>query len=235
MQQTQLRWRARATGAACLLAATLACGGGSSPTAPTATTPTPAPTPAPPTDRSTLNPIGSSNNVEARTSQVVSNGQPPTKVFDDFVFAAGSTIRRVGWQGIYCVDQANAAAPAPTATGFILSMHPDRGGQPDTGTTLFNVAVPLDQVNQQLDRSQAGLSCGAQNTTWVFYSYSTSLAQPFTAVAGTRYWLSVQATTPSYAVFWGWRDGTADNNSSVQLVNGQLTTYPRDRAYSLAP
>lgn len=211
-----------------------ACGGGgSSPTAPT-----PAPTqvtPPAPTDRSTQNPIGSATNVEARTSQLVGNSQPPTKVFDDFTFAASATIRRVGWQGIYCVERASDTAPAPTATAFVVSIHPDQNGQPNTGSTLVQTTVPVEQTAQALDRTQGNLTCGGTPTTWAFYQYGVTLPEAFTAVAGTKYWLSVQAVTPSYAVFWGWRDGTRDNASSVQLFNGQFTTFPVDRAFSLAP
>jgi hypothetical protein len=41
--------------------------------------------------------------------------------------------------------------------------------------------------------------------------------------------------TPSFDVFWGWRDGTPDNRSSVQSFNGQFTAYAVDRAYALVP
>jgi hypothetical protein len=39
--------------------------------------------------------------------------------------------------------------------------------------------------------------------------------------------------TPSFQTFWGWRDGTPDNRSSLLVANGIPTTYPVDRAYSL--
>ena len=217
---------------AVVMATLVACGGSKSPNNPS---PTPAPTPAPaPTSRTTQNPLGSSTNVEARTSQVATNGAS-AQVFDDFTFTGGANIRSVAWQGIYCAEVANGAAPAPTATGFIVSFYADQSGRPNTATPLHQTTFPLGQVAETLDRTQASLNCGTTPTTWSFYSYSVTLPTAFGAAAGTRYWVSVQAMTPTTAVFWGWRDGTPDNRTSLQLFQGNFTTFAVDRAYSLAP
>jgi hypothetical protein len=229
------RRRARSLCALLLAATSLtACGGDKNPTAPT-----PAPTPPPaPTSRTTQNPLGSATNVEARTSQVIPQTGPnvPTaQVFDDFTFTAGANIRTVAWQGIYCVATANAPAPAPTASAFVVTFYADQSGQPNLQSPLFSTTVPIAQANETLDRTQANLNCGTTPTTWAFYSYSTTLPSAFGAAPNTRYWLSVQAVTPSFQTFWGWRDGTPDNRTSLQLVNGNIVTWPVDRAYSLAP
>jgi hypothetical protein len=77
---------------------------------------------------------------------------------------------------------------------------------------------PAAQAGQTFEKNVSGLTCGtAANTTWPFSLYSATLSSPFTAEAGTKYWLSIQATTPSYAVYFGWRDGTVYNNLSLQL------------------
>jgi hypothetical protein len=186
--------------------------------------------------RSTIVPLTTSGYVEARTSQIVSNGAAPSQVFDDFRFTAGATIRTVSWQGIYCVQQANAGAPAPTATAFTVSFYADAGGRPNTAAPLLTATYALAQTAQTFEKNQGGLTCGtAANTTWPFYKYSVALSTPFTAAANTKYWLSVQASTPSYDVYWGWRDGTVDNSSSLQLFQGTYTTFAIDRAYSLVP
>jgi hypothetical protein len=213
------------------MAGMIACGGDKSPTQPT---PTPPPPPAP-TNRSTQNPIGSSSNVEARTSQIVNLPNAAiAQVFDDFAFTGGANIRTVSWQGIYCVQTANAPAPAPTATGFVISFYADQSGQPNRQAPLFSTTVPLAQAAETLDRTQANLNCGTIPTTWAFYSYSATLPNTFGAEPNTRYWVSVQAMTPSFATFWGWRDGTPDNRLSLQLDNGTIHTFPVDRAYALA-
>ncbi len=190
----------------------------------------------PSTGRSTIVPATTSGYVEARTSQIVSNGAAPAEVFDDFTLTGPATIRTVGWQGIYCVQTPNAAAPAPTATAFKVSFYPDLAGRPNVAAPVQTATYTLAQTAQTFDKNVSGLTCGtATGTTWPFYSYSVTLATPFVAAAGTKYWISVQAFTPSYDVYWGWRDGTPDNNSSLQLFQGTYTTYGFDRAYSLKP
>ncbi len=203
------------------------CKGKKSPTEPTV---------IPTTSRTTVVPQTSSGYVEARTSQIVSNGAPPGQVFDDFTLTGASTIRTVGWQGIYCVQTAGAGAPAPTATSFRVSFYTDASGRPNLTTPVQSSTYTLAQTGQTFEKNQSGLTCGtAANTTWPFYRYSVTLATPFVAAPNTKYWVSVQALTPSYDVYWGWRDGTPDNNSSLQLFQGTYTTYAIDRAYSLTP
>ncbi|MEJ7810101.1 MAG: hypothetical protein WKG32_06740 [Gemmatimonadaceae bacterium] len=181
-------------------------------------------------------PTATSGFVEARTSQIVTDGSPPSQVFDDFTLSTGVTVRTVGWQGIYCVQQVNAPAPTPTATSFTVSFYSDVSGRPNTATPLQRATYTVAQAGQVFEKNVSGLTCGtAANTTWPFYRYSVTLATPFTATAGTKYWISIQATTPSYAVYFGWRDGTVDNRLSLQLFQNVYTTYNVDRAYSLAP
>lgn len=187
-----------------------------------------------PTGRSTIVATSTAGFVEARTSQIVTNGALPATTFDDFSLATATTIRTVGWQGIYCVQQPNAAAPSPTAITFTVRIYTDVSGRPNVATPVLAATFPLAQVGQTFDKTVSGLLCGtAANTTWPFYRYSVTLPTAFVAAANTRYWISVQATTPSYDVFWGWRDGTPDNNLSLQLFNGAFTTFAVDRAYSL--
>ncbi len=190
----------------------------------------------PTTSRSTVVPTTTSGYVEARTSQIVSNGAGPSQVFDDFTLTGATTIRTVGWQGIYCVQQPNAAAPAPTATAFTVSFYSDVSGRPNTAAPIQTSTYTLAQTAQTFDKNVSGLTCGtAANTTWPFYRYSVTLTTPFVVTPNTKYWVSVQARTPSYDVYWGWRDGTVDNSLSLQLFNGTYTTFPIDRAYSLTP
>lgn len=182
-----------------------------------------------------LNPA-SSTVFEARTSQIVTNGALPAQLFDDVTFTGATTIRTVQWQGVYCVQAANAAAPSPTATSFVLGIYPDASGRPNTAAPIQTATLTLAQANQVFDKNVGNATCGtASNVTYAFYNYSATLPTAFTATAGVKYWISVQAVTPSYAVYWGWRNGVADNNLSIQLFDGTWTTYPVDRAYALNP
>lgn len=188
------------------------------------------------TSRSGLVPVTSAGYVEARTSQIVSNGALPGQVFDDFKFTGSGTITTAQWQGIYCVQTAGSAAPAPTATAFKVSFYADSSGYPKLGTPLASATYPLAQTGQTFEKNQGSLTCGtAANTNWSFYKYTVTLSAPFAVVANTKYWFSVQALTPSYDVYFGWRDGLVDNSSSLQLFNGAYTPYTFDRAFSLTP
>ena len=183
---------------------------------------------------STIVPPTTSGYVEARTSQIVTDGSGPSQVFDDFTFDESVTIHQVDWQGIYCVQTPGAGAPAPTASSFTISIYPDQAGRPNLAAPAHTSTYSVAQTDQTFEKNVSGLTCGtAANTTWPFYLYSVTLSSPFTAAAGTKYWLSIQATTPSYAVYFGWRDGRVYNNLSLQLFDGTYTTYDIDRAYSL--
>jgi hypothetical protein len=205
------------------------CGGNdSSPTT------TPTPTPPAPTPRSTQNPTGSTANWDAQTSQTGS-GASSVQVFDDFTFTTATTVRSVAWQGIYCRKTVNAPESQPTATAFVVAFHADQNGQPVTTGALQTASFPVAQVAQTRDTAFPGRCGTADPTTYVSYGYGLTLPTPFAAAANTRYWFSVQATTPNFDVYWGWRNGTSDNNRSLQLFQGAFTTFNLDRAFSLNP
>jgi hypothetical protein len=186
-----------------------------------------------PTSVTTLNPTGSSINLEARTSHT-RVGTPDITMFDDFLFTGGSSLQDVAWQGIYCRAVLDAPAPVPVATGFTVSFHADIAGVPDTTAALQSETFTLAQVGETFDQNLQ-TTCGTTPTTWGFYDYSVTLSNPFVAAPGTRYWLSVVAHLPATDLFWGWRRGTTAVGGSLQLMQGQWTTYPADRAFSLAP
>lgn len=218
--------------AAAALAATLAaCGAGGGGEA---AAPAPSPPSPPPAPFSTLQPVGGGTSIEARTSQAPTNGSAPSEVLDEFSLASAASITTLRWQGIYCTAVDNAPAPAATASAFVVSIYADAAGSPNLATPLLRQTYPIANTGQTLTRNWSGLTCtGGNNTTWAVYDYSITLPSAFAAAAGTRYWLSVQAVTPSYDVYWGWRDGRLDNNYSLQCFQGTCTSYTVDRAFAL--
>jgi hypothetical protein len=198
----------------------------------------PAPAAPPPPVINTGNGNGSQLNLDARTS-MRTPANSGTLMFDDFVSQTAATIVRVTWQGIYCAEVLNQAAPAATATGFQVAFFPDAGGNPNTASPIQSVIYPIGRTGENRD-FDAQANCGATPTGWSFYNYSVTLDTPFAAAAGVRYWLSVQAQVnyvqagnPGF-IFWGWRNGLSSNNRSVQISStGALTEFPIDRAYSL--
>ena len=210
-----------------------ACKGDKS-TGPHTTPPPPPPPPPAAAPHETTVPTTNPGFVEARTSQIVTDGSPPSQVFDDFTIAATRAFTTVSWQGIYCVQQQNAAAPQPTASAFTISFYSDASGRPNLNAPLHKSTYTVAQSEQTFEKTVTGLTCGtAPNTTWPFYKYQVTLPTAFTAIGGTKYWISIQATTPSYAVYFGWRDGLPHNNSSLHLFQGVYTSHNVDRAYSL--
>jgi hypothetical protein len=230
--------RASITALALTLAACGSSNNSPSPVPAPAPAPTPAPSPAPtpaptPPPFTTLQPAGSTA-IEARTSMRPTNSAPPAVVYDDFTLASATTVSSVRWQGIYCVNQTNAPVPAPTASSFVIRFWADAGGAPNTTAALQTTTVAVADAGQALERTQGGLECTpAQNTTWGIYNYSATLPSSFSFAAGTRYWVSIEAVTPSYDVYWGWRDGIRNNGNSIQIFQGSTTTYTVDRAFEL--
>jgi len=214
------------------IAATLAaCGGNNDDEA--AAAPPPAPAAA---LRTSLNATGGNTGIEARTSQAPTNGAAPSTVYDDFRLTTASTIASVTWQGVYCVQANGSPAPAATASQFVVAIYADNAGRPNIAAPLAQTTVTAAAANQTFERNYAGVTCGtATNTTWSLYDYRVSLPTPLAVAANTTYWVSVQAISPSYDVYWGWRAGIADNNMSLSRFQGVYDTYTLDRAYSLRP
>ena len=68
------------------------------------------------------------------------------------------------------------------------------------------------------------------------YQYGMDLSLPFQALAGTTYWLSIQATL-DYPPQWGWYQGKGGDGVAYQdYLFGKTTTgsIPTNLAFSLA-
>jgi len=184
----------------------------------------------------TGNPAGSRTNMDARTS-METPATSGTLRFDDFTPTQTTTITRVTWQGIYCAEVLNRVSPPATAEAFEVSFYRDAGNNPDRNTSLQTTVVPIANTAQTLDFTHNGRCGSAEPSGISVYSYSVTLGTPFMAQAGTRYWFSVQARVPYVQannpdfIFWGWRNGLASNNRSVQVsAAGAMTDFPTDPA-----
>jgi len=198
---------------------------------------TPTPTPTPPVFN-TSNPTGSTANLDARTS-MKTPANSGIFMYDDFVSAEAATITKVTWQGIYCAEVLNRAAPAATATDFEIGFYPDSGNNPNRTAPIQTTVYPVARVAETRGTDRV-LNCGAISTGWSFYDYSVTLDTPFQAAAGVRYWLSIQARVPYLQannndfIYWGWRNGVQNNARSIQAsATGVITEHALDRAYSL--
>jgi hypothetical protein len=205
------------------------------------TAPSPQPTVTGPVVN-TANPNGSAANWEARTSMRTPNTGTGFQLFDDFGPTTSTTITKVSWQGIYCVESPNLPPPAPTAQSFVVGFYGESSNYPNQASPLSVSTYPLARVAETVDQQPISGNCGTTATGISLYNYTVTLDTPFAVTAGSRYWFSVMAVVdytqqgnPSF-VFWGWRNGVVNNNRSVLVdPSGNFTTYALDRAYTLTP
>jgi hypothetical protein len=170
----------------------------------------------------------------AQTSQRLASGSS-IQMSDDFVLSAAASLEHVEWSGIYCVTTVGAPAPSPTATAFTVGFYPDLGNAPDLANPISVATYPMSRVAQTHVHTVPNGLCGTASPTAIpFYRYALTLNTPFAAAAGTRYWLSVQANTPDFSVFWGWLNGPTSNGRSIQrLQTGADVVFTTDRSFSL--
>lgn len=191
--------------------------------------PAPTATPSPVLFDQASEPLGG-----AQTSQRSDGPQSPVATYDDFVIRNGGEIATVVWDGVYC-KTILSGEPEPTASAFTIAFYPDLDGKPDTLAPIASERFSIDQVNETRGEP-AGLACGDQPTVWAFYDYEAQLATPFVAVADQTYWILIQAHTPDFETFWGWRS-TFQNleatNPSLQEFAGAWTELPESRVFEL--
>jgi len=165
----------------------------------------------------------------AYTSEIATDlGGTVFQVWDNFVLAAGGYIGAVTWQGIYVND---LGATFVDATSFDVRFYADAAGAP--GAQLYNASFPVGDTHQTFVGTQSWFG----NDSPVF-NYEVSLPAAFTAAAGTQYWLSIVAHSPTFRPVWAWTAGTGGNDSSVQdLVLDAAPPYlvGQDRAFTLVP
>jgi hypothetical protein len=155
-------------------------------------------------------PPGGSGNLYASQNDTKSGGYGNfATVYDDFTLASTSSINMVKWTGGYY-----NSGPG-TITGFTVDFWANNSsGAP--GASVASIA-------------------GAANETFlggIDYSYSLNLGTPFTALAGTQYWLSV-VPDMGFPPQWGWATGTGGDGTAYQDYFGTLSQQGTDFAFSL--
>jgi len=129
--------------------------------------------------------------------------------YDNFTLGATSSINNVQWTGGYFSGSPSAIS------SFTLGLYADSGGTP-------GALVSSDLIS------------GTANETFLtgqIYSYSANIL-PYTATAGTQYWLSIQATV-GFPPQWGWATGTGGDGAAYQVFFGTGGSVPVDMAFTL--
>jgi hypothetical protein len=135
-------------------------------------------------------------------------------VYDNFTLGSTSSINMVKWTGGYFNP-----GPPGAITAFDVDFWADSGGAP--GASLASTVV-----------------AGNANETFLgsdTYSYSLNLGTPFTALAGTQYWLSVEPDM-GFPPQWGWATSTGSpgDGTAYQDFIGTGSQPGTDFAFSLS-
>jgi hypothetical protein len=118
-------------------------------------------------------------------------GKPPGyRTADDFVLSAGAAITDVHWWGL----------PRSGSSNFQFTFYSNNGGVP---------GAPLLTTNGTLSTAIANV--GSPDGPVVYYS--SDLAVPFMATAGTTYWISIFNGAPDASWAWLTADVTSMNGS----------------------
>jgi len=128
--------------------------------------------------------------------------------YDDFVVPVTQDITEIRWFGTY--QSGNLASDF---TVQIYSSIPG-GSQPDTGSAY--AANPLKSFD-------VGGNAGETYTNSMF-AYDFILPSSFHAVAGTRYWVQIEASQTSYPNGWSFIHGAGGNGRYFLRITGSTAS-----------
>lgn len=142
-------------------------------------------------------PAGVGSNT-ARISSTLDNfgGSPGYRVADNFSLAGGAIITDVHWWG--------TSPSSPINPNFTFTFYSNDNGSP--GAVILSTTGTL---------TTATVSPGSGFDPLQFYS--SDLADPFTASAGSTYWLSIFDSTADER--WLWASATSTGDGSYQRQN----------------
>lgn len=136
-------------------------------------------------------------------------------VYDDFTFSNNATVTDVHWVGGVIEDP----PPSSPVTAFTVTFWPDNAGQPGSGSLLSEYFS--GNANETFDSIVGDAT---------LFDYSVNLTNPFSAAAGTKYWLSIVAWLPvtTTSTDWVWANGSGGDAKAYQDVNIPGIGYQRD-------
>ena len=136
------------------------------------------------------------------------------KAYDNFTLDSGTSIGKVKWYGEFFSGE-----PAPISN-FLIQFWSDNSGP---NAELFSETI-VGNAHETLVEKIGNFN---------LYQYGMDLSLPFQALAGTTYWLSIQATL-DYPPQWGWYQGKGGDGVAYQDFFGEIGAIPKDLAFSLA-
>lgn len=136
------------------------------------------------------------------------------KAYDNFTLDSATSIGKVKWYGEFFSGE-----PAPISN-FLIQFWSDNSGP---NAELFSETI-VGNAHETLVEKIGNFN---------LYQYGMDLSLPFQALAGTTYWLSIQATL-DYPPQWGWYQGKGGDGVAYQDFFGEIGAIPKDLAFSLA-
>jgi hypothetical protein len=148
-----------------------------------------------------------------RTSQDQPGGGIEFQTFDSFSFLTATSVTGIDWQGAYLNPFVlnGAFAPPANSSAFVVEFHADASGP---GAVLASQSFSPAAANETFVRQEPFAL--DPNLGLAIYNYSVSWAPSFVAAAGTTYWLSVYAISPTPSpeqAQWGWVGGMGGNGA----------------------
>ncbi|MBL8763460.1 MAG: hypothetical protein JNM07_04240 [Phycisphaerae bacterium] len=142
-------------------------------------------------------------------------------VWDAFALASNTAITEVHWRGAY-TNYLSGAGKAPVYD-FTVSIYASiaGGSQPD----VTHPPLIRHHTNGNAGETPAGSAGGV-----AMYDYRFTLPAPFQAVAGTKYWIQIEAyqgLTPTYywPPDWSIARGTGGDGSHFRRIGGSGGMY----------
>jgi hypothetical protein len=135
--------------------------------------------------------------------------------YDNFTLGANGTVTSVTWYGLY--------GDHPVGSYFTIDLFSNSSGAPGTllsSTTVGN-GSPIDTGTYQFPGHD-------------IYSYSAAI-NPFSATAGTEYWLTIVSSS-SY-LGWAWQGGSGGDGVSFAdgtTIGAGTFFTPSDLAFTLS-
>ncbi len=151
--------------------------------------------------------------------------------FDNFTLASSAAISEIHWRGGY-TNYLSGAGRAPVSA-FTISIYRSiaAGSQPDLGAGGRLVQY---NVNSNAGETPVAIIGGVQ-----MYDYAFTLATPFPAAGGTKYWVQIEASQGVTATYgwppdWGLCTATGGDSSYMRrITGGPIQMLAADLAFSL--
>lgn len=150
--------------------------------------------------------------------------------WDSFICSADTAVSRISWRGLYQYS-ANGFAHAPV-TNFSVAIYRSisGGSQPDLGTG--------GRLVRYYTNSNAGEIGSGTIGGLPVYDYTFTLPAPFQAVAGTKYWVQIEATQglapgTSWPPDWAFCNATGTGGYFRKITGGTYQAMSGDCAFTL--